>query len=211
MLFTPQWLICRLHHDDWYVVNTVMIDILFTPWWLICCLHHDGQYDPWQTFQLSWFDCETSSMRHLPPSPGMKHLPPSPGMRHLPPVPWYEHLPLSPGMKHLPFFPKIPKFAGDWSWKVCHNGQYNAYTMATNIMLFINWATCYCMRRESGHVQLHVWTLNLEGHIHILVNKEATYRVVSPLSPRKLKRVTPVKRLLFKNLHRVRINFGGYI
>ena len=176
MLFTPWWSICCLHHDDWYVVHAVMINMI----------HDRPSNSHGLTVRPPVWDT-------LPPSPGMKHLPPS------------------PGMKHLPFFPEIPRFARDWSLKVCHNGQYNVYTMATNIMLFINWATCYRMRRESGHVQLHVWTLNLEGHIHILVNKEATYRVVSPLSPRKLKRVTPVKRLLFKNLHRVRINFGGYI
>ena len=204
MLFTPWWSICCLHHDDWYVVHAVMINMI----------HDRPSNSHGLTVRPPVWDT-------LPPSPGMKHLPPSPGMKHLPPGPlvWntfppspgMKHLPPSPGMKHLPFFPEIPRFARDWSLKVCHNGQYNVYTMATNIMLFINWATCYRMRRESGHVQLHVWTLNLEGHIHILVNKEATYRVVSPLSPRKLKRVTPVKRLLFKNLHRVRINFGGYI
>lgn len=116
--------------------------------------------------------------------------PQSPSMRHLPPVPRYESF--------------SPKSSDLQETEVCHDGQYD-WPVAMGYALATIWEDTI----KSQVVQLHVWTLNLEGHIHILVNREPTYSVVSPLSPRKLKRVTAVKRLLFKNLHRVRINFGG--
>ena len=97
-----------------------------------------------------------------------------------------------------------------------HDGQYDwftpwwsiwlVYTMMVNM---IGWRALYkvgylqhqellCMCRSMSEL----WTLKHEytSGPAVKLNKEATHSVLSPLSPRKLKRVTLVKRLLFKNL-----------
>ena len=81
------------------------------------------------------------------------------------------------------------------------DGQYDWFTPWVTTMLFV-----LLYEKTTSRITIlcfHVWTLNFEARAYIPVklNKEATYSVLSPLSPRKLKRVTPVKRLLFKNLH----------
>ena len=205
--FTPWWSI--------WLVYTVMVNMIglhhdgqydwFTPWWSIWLiytwwsiwliytmmvnmiglhvmvnmigLHHDGQYDwftPWWSIWLVY----TMMVNMI-------------GLHRDGQYDWF-----TPWWSIWLVYTMMVNMIG-----LHHYGQYDWFTPWVTTMLFV-----LLYEKTTSRITIlcfHVWTLNFEARAYIPVklNKEATYSVLSPLSPRKLKRVTPVKRLLFKNLH----------